>query len=99
MFAHGFSCDIPCQPVEVNCGEDCIQNSIWTLCNKARDHAGEDVAGAACCHSWITCCIHPNSAIPLSNESTMALEYQNQLMLTRESASNVQAIVLHSGAC
>jgi len=96
MFARGFSCDISCEAVKMHCGEDGIEDLIWSLRDEARDHAGEDVAGPSGCHAWITGGIHPDSAIRVSYESAVAFKDKNQLMLAREAASDVQAIVLHS---
>src|SRR3989454_9555985 len=99
MLAHALAGDITCQAVEMNCGENSIQNWLGILCDKTCNHPRENVPGSAGCHSRIACRIDPNRAIRLSNERAMAFEDENQLMLPREGASDVQAVVLHRRAC
>src|SRR5207302_8598408 len=98
MLTDCFTSHIPCQAVEMHC-ENSIQNSLRILCDKTCNHPRENVPGSAGCHSRIACRIDPNRAIRLSNERAMAFEDENQLMLPREGASDVQAVVLHRRAC
>src|SRR5438309_10107667 len=98
MLTDCFTSHIPCQAVEMHC-ENSIQNSLRILCDKTCNHPRENVPGSAGCHSRIACRIDPNHAIRLSNERAMAFEDENQLMLPREGASDVQAVVLHCCAC
>src|SRR5947207_13896948 len=99
MLAHALAGDITCQAVEMNCGENSIQNSPRLLCDKTCNHPRENVPGSAGCHSRIACRIDPNHAIWLSSERAMAFEDENQLMLPREGSGEVQAVVLHWCAC
>src|SRR5438270_12555386 len=99
MFTDCFTSHIPCLAVKMHCDENSIQNSLRILCDKTCNHSRQIVPGSAGCHSRIACRIDPNRVIRLSNERAMAFEDEQQLMLPREGASDVQAVVLQCRAC
>src|SRR5580704_18347480 len=95
MFAHLFRGHIAREAMEMDRGDHGFQYTLGILGSQARHHSRQDVASSASRPAWIPRGIHPDFPVGIGDQSTMTLQHQNDAMVTRKFAGDVDAVPLN----
>ena len=78
MLTHALARHISRQTVQMNRRDHRFGDATRILRDQASHHAGQYVARASGRHARISGCVHPNRSVRLRDQSSMALQYDNQ---------------------
>ena len=87
----------PGEAVQVDRGRHGLVRALRELRQQARDHAGEDVAGAARAHGRRAGGVDPHAAVGERDHGALPFEHQGDAVLRGEDARGADAVRLNLG--
>ena len=87
-------CKITSQTMQVNSKSGRAKHLFGMLRDQSRNHACQYVSSTAGCHAGVACGIHPDPA-GCRDQSTMALQHDDHLMLARKPPRDLHSVRLY----